>query len=385
MEKLFTFCHNSFSGWFMDLCSSKNELGHPSIIGTLCSMTSRFLFRLFLLVSCLSLTEAYSQNAIVSAEFIYDSASFTSCHAATIAETPAGMVAAWFGGSGEGNADVNIWVSHYQHGHWTAPVMAADGRINESTRYACYNPVLYQQPRGPLLLFYKIGPNVQGWTGWMKRSNDNGLHWGPAEALPKGILGPIKNKPVLIKGILVCPSSTEDSGWRSHFEYTKDWGKHWKKSVPLNDGKMISAIQPSILSYRNGRLQAIFRSMNSTVNTAWSRDGGLHWSPVVPTELPNNNSGLDAITLMDERQLMVYNHVKPPPGADEGRGARTPLNIALSSDGIHWKMVLVLENTPGEFSYPSAIQSKDGLVHIVYTWNRVKIKHVVIDPKKLAN
>lgn len=320
--------------------------------------------------------------APVNQQFIFDQASFKSCHAATIAQTPNGMVAAWFGGSGEGNADVDIWVSRFKSGKWTAPVRAADGRINDSTRYACYNPVLYQQPGGALLLFYKIGPNVQGWTGWMKRSRDNGLHWGPAERLPDGILGPIKNKPLLVNGVLVCPSSTEDSGWRAHFEYTKDWGKHWTRSGPLNDGKSISAIQPSLLTYKNGRLQAVFRSMNSTINTAWSDDGGLHWSAVSQTGVPNNNSGLDAITLKDGRQLMVYNHVKPPANAEEGRGPRTPLNIALSTDGIHWRMVYTLEDSTGEYSYPSAIQAKDGLVHIVYTWNRVKIKHVIIDPRK---
>jgi len=39
---------------------------------------------------------------------------------------------------------------------------------------------------------------------------------------------------------------------------------------------------------------------------------------------------------------------------------------------------------PGEYSYPGVIQTSDGLVHIVYTWKRQRIKHVVVDPTKLS-
>ena len=87
---------------------------------------------------------------------------------------------------------------------------------------------------------------------------------------------------------------------------------------------------------------------------------------------------------MDGRQLLVYNHVKPEELSNEGRGPRTPLNVAISTDGKNWKAALVLEDAAGEYSYPSVIQSKDSLVHIVYTWKRQKIKHVVIDPSKLT-
>ena len=80
------------------------------------------------------------------------------------------------------------------------------------------------------------------------------------------------------------------------------------------------------------------------------------------------------MTLADGRFLLVYNHT--PKG-------RTPLNVALSKDGIDWKPALVLENEPGEFSYPAVIQARDGLVHITYTWQRQRIRHVVVDPAKL--
>ncbi len=324
------------------------------------------------------------KKGIVVDEFIYIQASFPEAHSSTIAETPKGLVAAWFGGTKEGNKDVCIWTSHLQNNQWTTPQKVADGIINDSTRYPCYNPVLYQVPNGELLLFYKIGPNVAGWTGWLKRSYDNGLTWSNREALPKGFLGPIKNKPVLINGNLLCPSSTEKTGWKAYIETTKDWGKTWTKSDSINDGKIFSAIQPSILQYKNGALQILCRSQNKTLNQSWSNDNGKTWSVMTATNLPNNNSGTDAVTLQDGRQLLVYNHAIPDSTWARGKGPRTPLNVAISSDGVKWFAVAVLEDSPiSQYSYPSVMQSKDGLVHIVYTWRREKIKHVVIDLNKI--
>jgi predicted neuraminidase len=93
------------------------------------------------------------------------------------------------------------------------------------------------------------------------------------------------------------------------------------------------------------------------------------------TVLPNPNSGTDAVMLQDGRTLLVYNHT---------RKGRTPLNVALSADGKSWQAALVLEDQPGEYSYPTAIQARDGIVHIVYTWKRQKIRHVAVDPGKFT-
>lgn len=329
--------------------------------------------------------DAKWKKGILVDEFIYNEAPFPSCHAATIAETPTGLISAWFGGTREGHKDVCIWTSHWVDNKWTAPVKVAEGIINDTTRYACYNPVLFQVPNGELLLFYKIGPNVAGWTGWMMRSKDNGKTWLPREALPDGFLGPIKNKPLLLNGTLICPASTEKNGWKVHFEYTTDFGKTWTKSEPINDGKIVSAIQASILTHKKeNTLQILCRSKNRTLNESWSTDGGKTWSPMKASALPNNNSGTDATTLKDGRQLLVYNHVKPADSLPNGKGPRTPLNVAISKDGKKWYAALILEDSPiSQYSYPSVIQTKDGLVHIVYTWRREKIKHVVVDPKLL--
>jgi alpha-L-rhamnosidase len=321
---------------------------------------------------------------IIKDEFIFERASFPESHSATIAETPAGLIAAWFGGTKEGNKDVCIWTSKLVNNRWTAPEKVADGVMNDTLRYPCYNPVLFYAPNKELLLFYKIGPNVAGWTGWMMRSKDNGKTWSKREALPEGFLGPIKNKPIMLNGVLFCPGSTEKNGWKAHIEYTSDYGKTWTKSEAINDPKIIQAIQPSILQYKDGRLQILCRSRNTTLNESWSSDGGKTWSEMKASALPNNNSGTDAVTLKDGRQLLVYNHLLPDNTWVNGKGPRTPLNVSVSSDGKTWNAALVLEDSPiSQYSYPSVIQTKDGLVHIVYTWRRERIKHLVIDPSKL--
>ena len=324
------------------------------------------------------------KKGILVDEFIFEQASFPQSHASTIAETPDGLIAAWFGGTKEGNKDVCIWTSKLVNDKWAAPEKVAEGIINDTLRYACYNPVLYYADNGELLLFYKIGPNVAGWTGWMMRSKDNGETWSKREALPDGFLGPIKNKPELVNGALLCPSSREKNGWKALIEYTSDYGKTWTKSADINDGTIVQAIQPSILKYKDGRLQILCRSRNTAINESWSNDNGKTWGVMKASALPNNNSGTDAVTLKDGRQLLVYNHVLPDSTWVKGKGPRTPLNVAVSKDGIKWYAALVLEDSPiSQYSYPSVIQSKDGMVHIVYTWRREKIKYVKIDPSKL--
>lgn len=324
------------------------------------------------------------RKGIVKDEFIYDKAPYPECHASTIAQTPKGMVAAWFGGTKERNPDVCIWVSRLVKGKWTEAINVANGIQNDTLRYPTWNPVLYQIPGGDLMLFYKIGPSPSTWKGFLKTSADGGITWSAQKALPEGFLGPIKNKPVLLSdGTLMSPTSTEGNGWQVHFEATKDWGKTWAMVGPINPAKgELNAIQPSILFHKDGRLQILCRSQNRAVLTAWSSDNGKTWSKLEKTSLPNNNSGTDAVTLKDGRQLLVYNHVLPP--GKEVKGARTPLNVAVSKDGINWYASAILEDSPiSQYSYPSVIQASDGMVHIVYTWRRQKIKHVVIDPAKL--
>src|SRR4051794_6306936 len=125
-------------------------------------------------------------NALLRREFLYDEAPFPSCHASTLVETPGGLVAAFFGGSKEGEPDVSIYVCPQIEGRWSAPVEAANG-----SGEPCWNSVLFKPADGPVMLFYKVGPNPSSWWGMLKSSDDDGRTWGDAIRLPDGILGPI--------------------------------------------------------------------------------------------------------------------------------------------------------------------------------------------------
>ena len=330
----------------------------------------------------LPLELAAAEPGVVKTEFVYETAPFPQCHASTIEETRGGLVAAWFGGTREKHPDVGIWFARQRGGKWTTPVEVANGKRGDK-RYPCWNPVLFHPKTGPLMLFYKVGPSPSTWWGEVLTSTDDGKTWSKSRRLPKGILGPVKNKPIqLPDGDLLCPSSSEHDGWRVHFERTGDLGRTWEHSGPINDGTRFGAIQPTLLTYADGRIQALNRSRQGRIVETWSRDGGRTWSPLAEMALPNPNAGLDGVTLADGRQLLVYNHTTIPEG--EWGGPRSPLNVAVSEDGVVWQAALVLEDQPGEYSYPAVIQTADGLVHVTYTWRRTRIKHVVLDPAQLV-
>lgn len=308
-------------------------------------------------------------------QLIFEDAPFASAHASTIAETADGLVAAWFGGPHEGHPEVGIWLAREAGGRWSRPVEVARGIGRLGRSIPCWNPVLFQARAGPLLLFYKVGPSPRRWWGMLTRSTDGGRSWAPANRLPRGILGPIKNKPVaLVDGALLCPSSTEHLGWRAHLERTPDLGITWERLGPLNARRHFGAIQPTILTYPDGRMQVLCRTRQRVVAECWSEDGGATWSPMAATGLANPDSGIDAAILGDGRAVLVYN---PAP-----RG-RTPLALAVSADGRDWRPSLVLEHGPGELSYPAVIQGADGRVHVTYTWNRRRIRHVALAPDEL--
>lgn len=335
----------------------------------------------------------YGEQGYLKGELIFelDRRPTPECHASTLVETGSGILAAWFGGSHEKNRDVGIWTSRLENDRWSTPVEVSNGIQNDTLRYPCWNPVLFQPEGGPLMLFYKVGPSPREWWGELMTSKDQGRTWSQSRKLGESrlghLIGPVKNKPVQLKdGSILCPSSTErieegETFWRVHFELTGDLGLSWKVIGPINDGIEFDAIQPSILTYGNGDMQILCRTIQDVISQSWSEDGGQNWSPMEATELPNPSAGTDAVTLKDGRQLLVYNHSK--------RGRLSPgrklLNVAISSDGRSWETVMTLENQKGEYSYPAVIQSADGLVHITYTYDRKSVKYVVIDPRELGN
>lgn len=336
---------------------------------------------------------------ILAREFIVPSPPFASSHASTIEETPSGLVAAWFGGSREGAADVGIWLARHDGKAWQPPVEVAVGLApgvgpgdedgaafgaaagighghvsDEARRYPCWNPVLFRRRSGEFLLFYKVGPSPSTWWGMMMSSSDDGRTWSAPRRLPDGILGPIKNKPLeLADGTILCGSSAEEGGWRVRMEWTRDPSGAWSRGPDLNTSPAISAIQPALLRHPGGILQALCRSKQGLLMETWGQDADPRaWTRLAPTALPNPDSGIDALTLADGRHVLVYNPIR------SGRGV---LEIAVSLDGRAWSRGARLEDEPGmEYSYPAVIQTRDGRLHVTYTWRRTRIKHVVVDP-----
>ncbi len=312
-----------------------------------------------------------------------------SCHASTIEQTSEGLVAAWFGGTYEKHPDVGIWVTRQTPDGWTRPVEVANG-IQYSRpdgtvhRHPTWNPVLFQYPDGPLLLFFKCGPSPSEWWGMVMSSSDHGKTWTDPRRLPEHIDGPVRCKPLLLdNGRLLCGSSTEFDGWRVHFEWTCDQGRTWSRIPAIHDGRTFGAIQPTLLRHADGRLQALMRNQDGEgrILSTESSDGGDTWSELQEIALPNPNSGIDAVRLSDGRFLLVYNHTNRRGTVPR---SREMINLAVSRDGKHWQAAGILEQEKGaEFSYPAAIRTEDGQVHITYTWKRRRIRYVNVNPDRL--
>jgi len=305
---------------------------------------------------------------VLKAEFIYEKAPFPSCHASTIVETKEGLLAAWFGGTHENHPDVCIYTSACIDGKWSTPVAVADGIQSDTLRYPCWNPVLFKRDNGDIVLYYKVGKDPRSWWGMYKISKDQGNTWTAATEIPEKLLGPIKNKPERLKnGSILYPTSFETKQcWNIYLESSDQELSHWEKIKIDNNG--LNPIQPTILFHKDGRIQLLCRSKEKKIVETWSADHGKTWTPVQLTSLPNNNSGIDAVTLKNGSHLLICNPIEK---------GRNKLAVLSSADGKSWNNLIILEDQPeGEFSYPAIIQGKDGTIHITYTYNRKTIKYV---------
>lgn len=317
---------------------------------------------------------------ILQSQFLFEEAPFAQCHAPTLVEMKNGnLMAAWFGGPYERHPDVSIYSSINTGTDWSAPKEIANGKVNDTLRYPTWNPVLFRNDQNKLLLFYKIGPSPSEWWGAYRSSSD-GQTWSPEVLLPKGILGPIKNKPIqLPSGRIISPSSSEDGDiWKVHMEISDDQGQHWKK-IPVDHHSPFKAIQPTLIIMPNNNIKALVRSDQNSILESISTNNGDTWSSLVKSEVKNPNSGIDAISLQNDGYLLVYN---PTNSGKDWSDGRQKLYLAISDDGSHWSDLLILEDSEkGEFSYPAIIQGSEGLIHILYTYNREKIKYVKIKLK----
>jgi predicted neuraminidase len=216
-------------------------------------------------------------------------------------------------------------------------------------------------------------------------SDDEGKNWSASELLAYGSYGPIRTKPLVLKdGTVVSGSSIEDDhSWRVWIERSSDNGRTWKKLGPItvpqpaasngqsppNLREPYGIIQPSIVSLGARRLRLYARSSShiGKICVADSDDDGETWSQARAIDLPNPNSGIDAVSLPNSEIVLIFNNSSTE---------RTPLNSAVSRDGEHFRVFSTLEGAPGEYSYPAIIVGNEAVLHMTYTWNRKRIRYV---------
>lgn len=297
------------------------------------------------------------------------------CHASTVLKLENGdFISAWFGGSKEGEPDVDIWVAVRKDGVWQAPFKIS---VDESLPH--WNPVLFQLEE-KIALYFKVGSKIADWKTYVAYSYDNGASWSnPAELIKddeSGGRGPVKNKPIrLINGMVLAPASVERSTWSAFVDISQDNGLTWERSQIIepeeNDNKDKNIIQPTLWQDEKG-VHMLLRSNQGVIYRSDSFNEGRSWCKAYKTDLPNNNSGIDLAKLSDGRLVLVCNPV------GEDFGARTPLSLFVSDDGEKWKEIIKLEWEEGEkwgsgeFSYPAVI-SDGNTVYVTYTYKRKNV------------
>lgn len=302
--------------------------------------------------------------------FVVDNPPFPWSHSPTLLEAKNGdLLAAWFGGvdkivpNRKPEERLSIWLSRRTAKGWSAPQLIVREPGTDSA-----NPVLFRSKDGVTWLSYKFGAHANTWSGGYVTSNDDGKTWSSPRHLPAGLLGPIKNKPLILDdGTILAGSSVETHGaWAVWVERSTDNGRTWTKHGPVVHPKYaVGVIQPAIVPISRNRLRMFMRARRvGFVCYSDSSDGGKTWGEVRETSLPNPDSGIDAVALKDGRIVMIYND------SNHNR-KRWPINLAVAdANGENWEPFLVLESEPGVYAYPAIIQTSDGNIHVAYAYNK---------------
>jgi predicted neuraminidase len=314
------------------------------------------------------------------------------CHASNICVLNNNdILVAWFGGTREGEDDTAIWIARYTEDAWQEAV-----KVEDTYNVPHWNPILFQQIDGTLLLFYKIGKEIKSWKTMYRYSNDYGMTWSSPKELVEGDTGgrgPVRNKIIrLSDNSIIAGASIESGIWYAFADRSIDNGETWEKSnhiyiegikyqghktvnhsnIPVSEQSFYGrgVIQPTIWESKPGFVHMLLRSSERLIYRSDSSDYGKTWGNAYPTTLPNNNSGIDVVKLENGSLVLCYNPIS------ENWGARTPLSLTISNDnGNTWEHLLHLENTEGEYSYPSIV-SKNNNIYVSYTWNRKYIAFV---------
>ncbi|MER7786883.1 sialidase family protein [Streptomyces sp. NPDC097640] len=316
-------------------------------------------------------------------------------HAANLLELDDGdLLCTWFNGPQEGDRDTNVVLSRLPRGadRWTtpAPLSADPGRAEQ-------NPVLAQRPDGTVWLFHPSNePHDQTTARLIARTSaDRGRTWSPPRVLLEGPGVFVRNPPLTLDdGTWLLPAyRCRRSGEHSTVLLSEDGGESWQEhELPGAE----HLVQLTAVPRDDGSLFAMFRSRAADrIHASESTDGGRTWAPPARTALPNNNSAVQLTRLRGGALALVYNHASLERGeyrwVGEGAGRRkkalrTPLTLALSDDGGRtWPHRRDLQTADEEYwdneygySYPSVVQTRDGLLHIAYSYLRKTIKHLTV-------
>lgn len=349
-------------------------------------------------------------------------------HAANLALLADGSLACvWFGGTMEGMGDISIYLSRLAPGSdcWSAPEKLSDDPDKSEQ-----NPLLFTAPDGKVWLLYtsQTSGNQDGAVVKRRVSVDGGRTFGPVSTLCD-IPGTFVRQPIIVNSRgewllpVFCCVGVAGARWtgdadRAAVLISADDGESWTmRDVPQS----IGAVHMNIVPLGGDRMAAFYRNrFAEQVLRSESTDGGRNWSAPQPTDLPNNNSSVQAMALGDGRIAMVYNHsnasmsdarrlslydeieadgTEPQAqvAAKSGRAAiwgvpRAPLSLAISDDGgLSFPDRRDLETGDGyclsnnskdglnrEFSYPSIV-AEGGTLHIVFTYYRSAIKYIRLD------
>ncbi|HEY2325507.1 MAG TPA: sialidase family protein [Thermoanaerobaculia bacterium] len=311
-------------------------------------------------------------------------------HGATMLELPnRTLAAAWYGGTDEIMPDVKIYLSIYDQraNTWSVPAAiesAQHAKKSLGLVKSIGNPVLYHD-RNDYKLFF-VGVVAGGWSGGticMKSSPDL-VHW----SAPVHVV----SSPLFDLGMLVRAAPVPFDDGTIALPVYHQLNAKWSAIARVDsEGHVLDLariadlrplLQPWLVQTSATDAVAFLRFSHPhqpfAVTMSKTHDAGAHWSDVVPTPLVHRDSQVSGVLLSDNSMLVFYNG---------SAWDRRDLSVARTTDGgKHWSWPYHIEHdTTGndivrrEYSYPYVYRTRDGNIHVLYTWQRTRIRHLTFN------